>query len=177
MDEAQVKQELFRIMVRVMLLIKEATQKELADQGHVLTGKLRDSIQVHVKDIESAIQGVMTGEPYGEIINSGVSPEKIPYSRGSGAKKSKYIDGLIRYFKMRGKGEKEAKRAAFATANAQKKDGMPTKGSMRYSKNGRRTGFIDHAITDSYEEIDKLIETELGMWIEGIVLNIVKAVK
>lgn len=172
------KQEIFRIMVRIMLVLKAGAQKELEDQGHVLTGKLRDSIQVQAREVENeVIRGIMTGEPYGLALNDGVPGENIPYTRGSGAKSSKYIDGLIRFFKLRGKSDIEAKRAAFATANVHKKEGMPSRGSFRYSKNGRRKGFIDHAVADNYEDIDKMIETELGDWIEGIVLDIVKAVK
>ena len=68
---------------------------------------------------------------YMATINTGVTASRIPYSRGSGARSSQYIQGLTNYVKRRmGKSDKEAKSIAFAIASKHKKEGMPTKSEM-----------------------------------------------
>jgi hypothetical protein len=87
------------------------------------------------------------------ILNYGVTPERIPFSPGSGAKSSKYIDGLKAYAKLRfSVNDKEAERIAFAIAYKQKKRGMPLDG---------KTGAVDNAIKDSSDEVQALISDAL----------------
>lgn len=163
-----------QVLGRAMSYLKLALRKELRDQGHVLTGDLERSIDYEIRQVGDIIQSEMSGNDYGDALNDGVKAGSIPYTRGSGATESEYIDGLIRNFKFRGKSEEEAKRAAFATANTQKKDGMPTRGSMKYSKNGRRTGFIDHVLINDYEKVAELIDYELASWLDNIVTELVR---
>ena len=78
------------------------------------------------------------------------------------ATKSKYIDGLTDFAKKRfGLNDKEAQSAAFAIAKKQKKEGMPTKNSFKFSKNGKRTGFIDDTIQNATPAIEKIIEESI----------------
>jgi hypothetical protein len=91
--------------------------------------------------------------------NTGVTAARIPYTPGSGRKTSKYIDGLINYVKLRmGKSDKEAKGIAFAIASRHKKEGMPTKASAKFSSTGKRTGFIDEALTGKEQQFAEMIE-------------------
>jgi hypothetical protein len=58
---------------------------------------------------------------------------------------------------LRGLGDKEAMRAAFATAKVQKREGMPTSGSYAYSNNNERKIFIERTEMEISQQIDTLI--------------------
>lgn len=127
-------------------LIKQDISTKLKEQGHNNTGSLLNSISYKITQTADSIITDFYMNNYGNIVDFGVRANRIPYRRGSGAKKSKYIDGLINYFQSKGLSDAESKRAAFATANVHKQDGMPTKASSRFSKTGERTGFITKVI-------------------------------
>lgn len=119
---------------------------ELEAQGHNLTGNLINSLSPKLG--EDRLTGMVLWEQYGETVNSGINRNKVPYAPGSGAKKSKYIDGLIRFVKLRGiaSNTKKAKSIAFAIAQSHKSYGLPTVGSRRFSSTGRRTGAVEEAL-------------------------------
>lgn len=127
-------------------LIISDIKTNLKDQGHNNTGSLLNSIDFKAYQAADTIVSDFFMNDYWNKVNYGVSASRIPYRRGSGAKKRKYIDGLINYFQSKGLSDAESKRAAFATANVHKQDGMPTKASSRFSKTGERTGFITKVI-------------------------------
>ena len=141
-------------------------RSELKAQGHYNTGKLHDSIEYTIEIKGDKVTATMESEDYGLVMDFGVKPEKIPYTRGSGAESSKYIEGLIAFFISKGKDEDEAKGYAFATANKHKEGGMPTTGSFAYSTNGRRTGFASTTLEKDIEEVARTIEDVTGMRIE-----------
>lgn len=151
--------EQFNLFSEIDYLIKRAIAIEWKRQGHDLTGKA-------IQDIDSVIRRIPGGEvidyyiaDYMAYNNSGVLDTKIPYTRGSGKKKSKYIAGLTEYVKKRmRKSEREAQSIAFAIASRHKKEGMPTKASSRFSKSGKRTGFIEIALDDIEPKLAALIE-------------------
>ena len=124
-------------------LIISDIKTKLKDQGHNNTGSLLNSIDFKAYQAADTIVSDFFMNDYWNKVNYGVSASRIP---GSGAKKRKYIDGLINYFQSKGLSDAESKRAAFATANVHKQDGMPTKASSRFSKTGERTGFITKVI-------------------------------
>jgi hypothetical protein len=127
---------------------------ELKGQGHVNTGKLLNSVKAGVHGSGDEINLDIEMNNYHVYLEHGVKASKIPYGgKRSGAKRSKYIEGLIKFFQSKGRSLKEAKSAAFATANVQSKEGMPTSGSYRFASNGRRLKFINESIRAS-KEID-----------------------
>lgn len=140
--------------MRYPIKLKEVAQvaaeyiaREMIAQGHRLSGKLVDSIEG--KADPRALTGEVLWEHYGEIINRGVNRNRIPFSPGSGARRSKYIDALESYARRRGMrpGPGETHRnIAFKIARAQKEGGMPTFGSRRFSRTGRRTGGLEEGI-------------------------------
>lgn len=128
-------------------------------QGHNLTGKAIQELETRI--VEKAGNTIIEGYviDYMATINSGVPASRIPYTRGSGARSSKYIQGLIDYVKRRmRKSDREAQSIAFAIASKHKREGMPTKASRRFSKTGKRTGFIEQALDDVEPELAQLIE-------------------
>lgn len=128
--------------------------KNIRLQGHTLTGKLEKSIEVQViQKVDTFIN--LLAESYGIPLNTGVKASRIPYKKGSGRRSSEYIKGLQMFAKKRMRvSDKEALNIAFAIAKKHKKEGMPTRGSFRYSKNGKRTNFFDDAVNETLASVD-----------------------
>lgn len=148
----------------------EALRKELRLQGHTLTGKLGRSIEAVVKKRVDEWTIDFLHEQYGAPVNRGVSAGRIPYSPGSGAGTSEYIKGLIRWVQLRGiaPGFAGAKKIAFAIAAKHKKEGMPTRGSYKFSNNGRRTGWIDHPASGQAQNISRKTEQAYEKYLDAV---------
>lgn len=142
---------------------------ELKDQGHSNTGKLVNSVKPTVTVESESINLDITMLDYHTYLEHGVRASRIPFGgKKTGRGKSKYIEGLIAYFKSKGRSLKQAKAAAFATAHKHKEEGMPTRGSKRFSNNGRRLNFITES-TKASKEIDLTAELILdSLNLEGI---------
>lgn len=154
---------------------KQLIVAAIKERGHVLTGNLISEISYEVKYFGNVTVGRMYMPTYGFYVEFGVRPERIPYTipngatrKGASGRRSKYIDGLISYFTKRGLQDDEAKRAAFATARVHKREGMSTVASARFSKVGKRNGFVA-ASQPAIEEI-------AGRALENYGFEIVEAV-
>jgi hypothetical protein len=146
-------------------------------QGHELTGSAVKQMETMVRmEINTLIiEGFVPD--YMAINNSGVTAARIPYTPNSGRPPSKYISGLIDYVQRRmGKSEKEAKSIAFAIASKHKKEGMPTKTSARFSKTGKRTGFIEQALDKNSAKFIELIEVSVAATVEVLVESYYKSI-
>lgn len=144
---------------QIASLAIQAVAIEWKAQGHNLTGKAIQELETRI--VEKADSTIIEGYviDYMATINEGVPASRIPYTRGSGARSSQYIRGLTDYVKRRmGKSDREAQKIAFAIASRHKREGMPTRASRRFSKTGKRTGFIEQALTDIEPELAQLIE-------------------
>lgn len=143
------------LLTKVSNILDRAFKAEIKDQGHSLTGALEASVKGNVQETNTSCQIL----DYGHILNDGTKSEKIPYSGRTGkGGTSKYIQGLVSFFKLRGLSDKEALGAAFATAAVQKKEGMSTAASKRFSKNGNRQNFISRVIARKENEIDQIMQ-------------------
>jgi hypothetical protein len=159
-------------------VIVMAVKKAFIMQGHKMTGALNDSIEYKVNATMDSVMLEFLMLDYGMIQNFGIAPEKIPFNPGSGAKSSKYIDGLKRFAKIKlGKNDKEAERVAFAIAYKQKQEGMPTRGSYKYSSTGKRTGAVLDALKDSEDEVQKLINKAFEELLIGKFYNVITEVQ
>ncbi len=156
-------------------------KEELSSQGHILTGKLKESIDLMNVGLNAGnIEALVGLEDYYGILDKGVSSSRIPYHPGSGRKSSKYIDALINFWMIKkGLGKEEATRAAFALARKHKKEGMPTQSSWAYSKNGRRMEFFTRTLdsNSNYEPFEAKIEDRLEAEANNILDNLQKQIK
>lgn len=141
------------ILRRASKAIDEAVIDEFKSQGHSLTGATEKSI--HGKVLGDRVEGEMA--EHGYILNSGTKASRIPFKRSGRGGTSKYIEGLKNFFRLRGLSEQESERAAFATANVQKKEGMSTISSKRYSKTGERQNFVEIASEKIDKDVDNII--------------------
>ena len=152
-------------------------KKQYTLQGHVLTGNLVNSLRWEIETGDTKLTGKIYIADYGLYVNNGVSAVNIPFGGGSGGGTSKYIQGLIRFFLLRGLGDDNAKRAAFATARKHKKEGMPTKSSRRFSKNGKRTEALDDAIKLKQEATFEALSKQVALATRLSIMNEFKKIK
>lgn len=151
--------------------------KELADQGHRLTGSLIESLEYKVREKTAGVVVEFFVNEYGVYLNNGIPASRIPYTPGGKRRggTSQYIQALIRYVERRmGLRGKEATGVAFAIARAHKREGMPTRGSFRYSKNGRRTGWVDAVLAEQAGVIDEMITEFMGRELNTLISNFIK---
>lgn len=143
--------------------VVEFVREELTEQGHNLTGNLLNSVSTRQVSSGDEITILVEHLAYGRFVDQGVRPSRIPFSPGSGARTSKYIEGLKEFVRLRriaGPLESDILGAAFAIAKKHKKEGMPTRASRRFSSNGRRVGYMSTTLeTHRSEELHSLIAT------------------
>lgn len=127
-------------------LLNQLIKDELGKQGHYLSGGLENSLSAKVT--EGSKEQVMTGEAayYAKFVNDGVPAQSASF---------KQFPFIVDYFKQRGLSEQEAKRAAAATINKWKSEGMPTQASKRFSSTGSRLNVIESVFTGNESKIDE----------------------
>jgi hypothetical protein len=161
----------------ISVLAISLVANEWRAQGHELSASAVRQMETLVRfEINTLIiEGLVPN--YMAINNSGVTANRIPYTPNSGRPPSKYISGLIDYVKRRmGKSDKEAKGIAFAIASKHKKEGMPTKGSVRFSTTGKRTGFIEQALEKNSPKFIELIENAITFSVEATIESYYKSI-
>ena len=152
-----------RLGEQVGEVVKKAVKQAFIMQGRSLTGALVNSIDYSVNATVTSAFIEFTLLDYGMILNYGVPANRIPFSPGSGAKSSKYIDGLKMYAKLRfNANDKEAERIAFAIARKHKKFGMPLDGKI---------GAVQNGLDDSKDEVEALISEALTQVINVLFLS------
>lgn len=141
----------------IIKLLETLLRQSLKEQGHNMTGSLSKSIDIQVKGIRTLLRRIeILGfvNDYGIPLDTGVPASRVPFSIPGRAPRSKYIAGLIRFVKLRRIATgKKAKSIAFAIAKTHKKQGIPSIRSRRFSKNGKRTGWITDTLDDNAEKI------------------------
>ena len=158
-----------RLGEQVGEVVKKAVKQAFIIQGRSLTGALVNSIDYSVNATVNSAFIEFTLLDYGMILNYGVPANRIPYSPGSGAKSSKYIDGLKLYAKLRfNANDKEAELISFAIARKHKKFGMPLDGKI---------GAVQNGLDDSKDEVEELINEALTQVINVLFLGSFAEVK
>ena len=138
---------------KVGKLIIASLQKELIEQGHKATGNLVNSFEQRVIEVPNSIVIDILMDEYGIYVNEG---------RKSGGKKVP-INVLVEWIERKAivNGDKEVKSLAFAIQQTIHKEGSPTAGSFKFSKNGRRKGFIDFVIDNELDEVFNELEQQV----------------
>lgn len=176
---AEVKSNIDVDIAGVAKYLVEAIGENLVAQGHKRTGKLLNSIQYVVVNSLRELGFDVYMEHYGAIVDKGVPANRIPFTIGSGAKKSKYIDALIRWAKTFTfiTSHKEAKSFAFAVAMKHKREGMPTSGSYAFSDTGERTDFFTGVVEKKEGIIEEMLLDIIGREIEIVLDDLVNEIQ
>jgi hypothetical protein len=139
-------------VTKTLYVAQTGVRGELRDQGHRLTGGLIENIEVVVSEQGDTVTGKLIGPDYAIYVDAGVPANRVRYP----------VKIMIEYFQKRGLAVKDATRAAWATRAKHKIEGIPTKASFRFSKNGRRTGFIKAGIEAKIQEMQRIFADEIG---------------
>ena len=139
-----------RIYARFQALLDELAERgraEITQQGHVATGRGRDSLEgvIISRDLRKLEGAILAADYMVGPVNDGVRASRVPFGgkRGRGGK-SKYIQGLLDWLRVvkPSLSDQERLSMAFAIGRTAKKEGHPTRGIYAFSRNGRRTGWI-----------------------------------
>ena len=151
---------------KVGKLIIASLQKELIGQGHDATGNLINSFEQRVIELPNSIVLEILMDEYGIYVNEG---------RKTGGKKVP-INVLVEWIERKAivNGDKEVKSLAFAIQNTIHKEGIPTKGSFKFSNNGRRKGFIDFVIDNELDGVYNELEQQVFEGYDDAIATIVK---
>jgi hypothetical protein len=139
--------------------IKEVMVEQWELQGHRMDkSRFVSELECEIEEDREVTHLRFYGVVYGKYINQGVSAANIPFGRRTGARRSKYIQGLIKYVERRmGVSGREGVSIAFAIANKHKEEGMPTPASAKFSQTGKRTGWLDEALEAGRDKIDRAV--------------------
>ena len=151
---------------KVGKLIIASLQKELLGQGHKATGNLINSFEQRVIELPNSIVIEILMDEYGIYVNEG---------RKTGGKKVP-ISVLVEWIERKAiaSGDKDVKSLAFAIQNTIHKEGIPTKGSFKFSNNGRRKGFIDFVINNELDGVYNELEQQVFKGYDDAIATIVK---
>jgi hypothetical protein len=157
----------------------EAIGENLVAQGHKRTGKLLNSIEFVVVNSLRELGFDIYMEHYGAIVDKGVEASRVPFTIGSGAKKSKYIDALIKWAKTFSfiTSQKEAKSFAFAVAIKHKKEGIPTSGSYAFSDTGERTDFFTGVVEAKESIIEEMLLDIIGREVQIVLDDLINDIQ
>lgn len=118
-----------RVLDKLVELAINALRLYWRRKGHELTGNFIKKIEPILRKRFRSTDIDFFMPVYGPIRNVGIRPERVPYTRGSGRRRSKFIQGLTKYAMLRlGASRKMAERIAHAIATKRKKTGFPGSG-------------------------------------------------
>lgn len=170
----EIRTLIFRNFADAMKREVKMGRDELTAQGHRASGKLIDTME-YVVTADGKLQEVTAEilvQDYGITINDGLEAAKVPRS---GAAAQKYVSGLIDWARLVKSDLDSSERRQFAlnVYAKHKEEGMPTKASFAFSRNGRRTGWIEAAYKDSEGRILEALELETVVvaYIEDVVVT------
>ena len=136
------------IFKRADKLMQEGLKKELRAQGHFNSGSLESSFVSNITVTAESV--VLTGSAfdYAGILSDGTRPEKASM---------KQFHFVKQFFLSKGVDDKKAGAFAAMTIRKWMKEGMSTKASVRFSKNGKRLNFINIVNKSVGPKVDKVV--------------------
>ena len=135
-----------KIFIQVNQQIVDDIKKELALQGHHLTGALERSLKENVIDEGGNVIMTASALEYLEKLEKGIPGNQIGID-------AKDIEKMANYVKLRmGYTGKYALKVAQLILRKQQKEGNPTKNSYQFSKTGERK----FAVEDTFLKNEKI---------------------
>lgn len=139
--------------------LMQELKKELRAQGHFNTGKLESSFSSNVKVTGDEVQLTGLAIDYAGILSDGTRPEKASM---------KQFHFVKEFFMSKGVGEKKAGAYAAMTIRKWMREGMSTKASVRFSKNGRRLNFIGFVREKKMKVVNDLVLKDIDIEVQKV---------
>jgi hypothetical protein len=155
----------FNIAEGLMSIFQQSIKRKAILRGHSDRGDMVNSIVYELSEAGDTVTATMYGNNYSVYVNYGVAAGRVKYP----------IKVMIDYLKRKGLPEKEATSAAWATRAIHKKEGMPTKASARFSKDGKRTHFVNDGFDEAMDEAIRYFEETTNNTIEVTISGIFKS--
>lgn len=152
-------------LLRVLDEVRVIAQAEITAQGHVASGRGRDSVEgvIISQEAKKIVGAIMAADYMVGPVDKGVAANRVPFSPNSGAATSQYIQGIMDWIQNYIKpsfSDEEALSFAIAIGKTAIKEGHPTNGSYSFSENGRRTAWVENGI----EKNEGLIRNKLRLF-------------
>lgn len=155
---------------KLSFLLLKKFKKELIEQGHVLNGTLRDSLEMEIEERVGGFTLSFIGLAYGVELNDGVVASEIP-SKGSMRYKELLSDMAVYARKRFGSIGGVSYIIGRNIIEKWRVEGKPTRNSYRFSKNGRRKGWIDYVLENEKKDIDEIVSEVLNIGIIDLIEN------
>ena len=142
---------------------------ELEEQNSIATGKLFFSLKENIEyNVDEASMTITTDADYVDVVNNGMKSGTFPnltaIKKWMDAKGIEYSD----------ENEKEA--IAFNIAKRISKEGLPSRGGIAESNNGRKTKFIEIVAEAYRRRNDNSIHNAIGKDIDNIFKQLPKQI-
>lgn len=145
MNEQAAIQEFYKDFDLIGFSIVQDLVDELRQQGHTASGDLIRSVIATTQKTLDGVESSISNLSYGKTVNDGVPASKVPRY---GAAYGNLLFSLVKWIRLKklAFGADKAYRFAANIIRKAQITGFPTPGAYKFSKNGRRTGWIDHTI-------------------------------
>jgi hypothetical protein len=149
MTEQQAIQQFYQDFDMIGFTMAQELVKELEGQGHKATGDLIRSIIATTQQTLDGIESSISNLAYGKSLNDGIPASKVPRY---GAAYGDLLFSLVKWIRVKklAFGADKAYRFAANIIRKAQQTGFPTPGSYKFSRNGRRKGWIDY-VADNYQ--------------------------
>lgn len=145
MSENQAIQEFYKDYDLIGFSIVQDLVQELEGQNHKASGNLIRSIIATTQQTLDGVESSISNLSYGKTLNDGIPAGKIPKY---GAEYGNLLFSLVKWIRLKklAFGADKAYRFAKNIINKAQTTGFPTPGSYKFSRNGRRKGWIDYVV-------------------------------
>lgn len=150
---------------RVMNKLREDIKKELIDQGHKNTGNFEKNIDIVVTTTKNTVIASMYMPDYWKTLEEGLTTDQVRSLTG-------HVEALTKYFVSKSNPITQARNIAILTRNRHLREGLPTRASYRFSKNGRRTGFLSISVAKNMDSFREIMESQSSKGVEAALLSI-----
>lgn len=159
-EQRQIMNVIAKAVLDAVLIAEGSVKAEAVLQGHVDTGAMVKTMKHEIVFDERTAKGIVFAEDYSVYVNVGVKAERVRYP----------IKVMIAWWRRKGLPTLEATRAAYATRAKHEREGIPTVNSRRFSKTGKRLGFVQDGLDKVKTEMEKVFSARLDMEFD-IILN------
>lgn len=139
--------------------LMQELKRELRAQGHHNTGALEASFASNVTVSGDEVQLTGRAIDYAGILSDGTRPEKASM---------KQFHFVKEFFLSKGVEPKKAGAYAAMTIRKWMREGMSTRASVRFSKNGRRLNFIGFVREKKMDAVNRLVLKDIDIEVQRV---------
>ena len=140
---------------------------ELDDQGHNASGQLSESMEYNWGIQGDDLVVSVSFLDYGEYVDRGRRPgtKRVPIAA---------LMDWIRQRRFEADGEESIRRIAFAIQETIYQHGIPTPGSLKFSRTRKRDEFVEIASGRILIGTERIIESKILKYFEGIINSLIE---